>query len=77
MAFDRLKDEIDAMIGSLDDKPPHDKQELHQEIFEKLQRLKAFGMPLPQDLVDLEAALSEELQAEDAGPAAETPDDPA
>lgn len=63
MAFDRLKDEIDAMVGSLDDKAPHDKQELHQEIFAKLQQLKAFGMPLPQDLVDLEAVLSEELEA--------------
>ena len=54
----------ESLIAALDDKPPHDKLELQQTIHDKLQQLKAFSMPLPPDLVELEAILSEEIARE-------------
>ncbi len=62
MAFDKLKDEIGVLVAALDDKPPVDKLELYQTIHGKLQELKAFNMPLPADLVELETVLREELE---------------
>lgn len=63
MAFERLKAEIDILLGALQD-APHDRYELYQEIRQKLNELKAYGMPLPDDLVDLEHRLERELAAE-------------
>ena len=43
---------------------PHDRFELYLTIMQKLNELKAYGMPLPADLVELEARLERELDAE-------------
>lgn len=64
MAFERLKDEIGMMIAALDERAPEDKHELFLSIHAKLQELRAFGMPLPSDLVELEAVLDQELEQE-------------
>ena len=61
MAFEQLKIEI-AMLFEEMENQPENKWELHETLREKLDELKTFGMPLPQDLVDLEKILDEELQ---------------
>ena len=38
---------------------PKDDHELHEQLREKLVELRALGMPLPQDLVQLERQLDE------------------
>jgi hypothetical protein len=43
---------------------PEDRHELYLQLMEKLNELKAFGMPLPTDLVELEKALEAEFTAE-------------
>jgi hypothetical protein len=60
MAFDRIKSEINMLLTEMENRP-QDKWELHEMIQEKLNELRAFGLPLPQDLVDLEEKLSAEL----------------
>ena len=60
MAFDRIKSEIYMLLTEMENRP-HDKWELHEMIQEKLNELRAFGLPLPQDLVELEEKLSAEL----------------
>ena len=63
MAFERIKAEIDLLLAALQD-APHDRFELYQEITQKLNELKAYGMPLPDDLVALEQRLERELTAQ-------------
>ena len=60
MAFDQLKIEIMMLFTEMENQP-EDKWELHEAIREKLSELKSFGMPLSQDLVDLERKLNQEL----------------
>jgi len=60
MAFDNIKTEINMLLARLVDHP-HDTQEVEFLLHEKLRELRAFGMPLPDDLVELEAALDENL----------------
>lgn len=62
MTFEDIQAEIAVLIAHLGD-APHDRHETELVLHEKLARLKAFGMPLPQDLVDLEAALRDRLEA--------------
>lgn len=62
MAFEAIKSEIRALLeGSIDE--PQDAHELHLQLIEKLNALKASGMPLPEDLVDLERKLSASYDA--------------
>lgn len=63
MAFEAIKAEIGLLLTEMQNEP-HDKQEIALQIHEKLRELRAFGMPLPQDLVDLDAALTADLEAE-------------
>jgi hypothetical protein len=65
MAFEKLKIEIEMLLGQLAERP-HDQHELSLQILEKLNAMKAFGMPLPDDLVELEAALESEFENEAA-----------
>lgn len=67
MAFDDVQAEIGLLLTRMQSEP-EDKHELYLQIMERLNELKAYGMPLPQDLQDLEAALSAEL-TDEAGPA--------
>ena len=60
MAFEQLKTEI-AMLFEEMENQPENKWELHEALREKLDELKAFGMPLPQDLVELEKTLDQQL----------------
>jgi hypothetical protein len=63
MAFENTKAEIALLMQALNE-APRDKHELYLEIMQKLNELKAYGMPLPDDLVALERRLEREFTAE-------------
>ncbi len=63
MAFERLKTEIGILLTEMQNEP-QDTNELALQIHAKLQELKAFGLPLPRDLVDLDEALQAEAEKE-------------
>lgn len=56
MAFEEIKAEIALLLNQMQNEP-EDARELAAQIHAKLQEMKAFGMPLPTDLVELDAAL--------------------
>jgi hypothetical protein len=63
MAFEAVKAEIGLLLTKMQNEP-EDRHELYLQLMEKLNELKAFGMPIPADLAKLEAALEAEF-AED------------
>lgn len=60
MAFESLKAEIDILLAEMINQP-QDVQEIREQVREKLNELRAMGMPLPADLVELEKRLDAEL----------------
>jgi hypothetical protein len=63
MAFETVRAEIDMLLAALQD-APQDRHELYLRIMQKLNELKAYGMPLPEDLVELEHQLEREFAAD-------------
>ncbi len=63
MAFENVQAEIGILMTRMQEQP-EDRHELYLQLMEKLNEIKAYGMPLPQDLVDLEKALEEEFAAD-------------
>ena len=66
MAFDDLKAELGLLMTQMQNQP-EDRHELYLQLMEKLNEIKAFGMPLPQDLVEMEKALEAEFAADKKG----------
>ncbi|MEE8098563.1 MAG: hypothetical protein V3T13_01355 [Hyphomicrobium sp.] len=66
MAFDNLKAELGILMTQMQTQP-EDRHELYLQLMEKLNEIKAFGMPLPQDLVEMEKALEAEFAADKKG----------
>ncbi len=66
MAFENVQAEIGILMTRMQNEP-EDRHELYLQLMEKLNEIRAYGMPLPQDLVDLEKALEEEFAAEKRG----------
>ena len=64
MAFEDLKAEIALLLSQMENQP-EDRHELYLQIREKLNEMRAFGLPLPDDLVRLEKALEAEFSAEE------------
>lgn len=64
MAFEDLKAELALLLNQMENQP-EDRHELYLQIREKLNEMRAFGMPLPNDLVRLERELEAEFKAED------------
>lgn len=62
MSFDKLKTDISYLLTAMQNEP-EDAHEIYLQIQEKLNELKAFGMPLPDDLVKLEHQLEAEFTA--------------
>jgi hypothetical protein len=63
MAFEHIKAEIAILLGEMVNQP-EDNSELQEQIRAKLIELRAQGLPLPADLVELERKLdAEETQA--------------
>lgn len=63
MAFENTKAEIALLLSAVQD-APHDRHELYLQIMQKLNELRAYGMPLPDDLVALENRLEREFAAD-------------
>jgi hypothetical protein len=64
MAFEDLKAELALLINQMENQP-EDRHELYLQIREKLNEMRAFGMPLPSDLVRLEKELEAEFRSEE------------
>ncbi len=60
MSFEDLKAGIALLIEQMTDQP-EDAYEIQENLREKLAELKGLGLPLPQDLVDLERGLERDL----------------
>ncbi|MFA5902130.1 MAG: hypothetical protein WC829_23810, partial [Hyphomicrobium sp.] len=58
-----VKAELGILLTQMQNEP-QDRHELYLQLMEKLNELRAFGMPLPQDLVEMEKALEAEFTAE-------------
>ena len=63
MAFEDKEAELGLLLTSMQDEPA-DRHEIYQLNRQKLNELKAFGMPLPADLVQFERDLEAEFAAE-------------
>lgn len=59
MAFEDIKAEIALLFQEMINQP-HDAHEIRESVREKLNVLKANGMPLPEDLVALEKELDKD-----------------
>ncbi|ODR97095.1 hypothetical protein AUC69_13415 [Methyloceanibacter superfactus] len=64
MAFDDLKAELALLINQMENQP-EDRHELYLQIRERLNEMRAFGMPLPEDLVKFEEELEAQFKAEE------------
>ncbi len=64
MAFDDLKAEIALLLNQMENQP-EDRHELYLQIREKLNEMRAFNLPLPDDLVRVEKELEAEFKAEE------------
>jgi len=60
MAFEAIKAEIDLLLADMVNQP-EDAREIREQVREKLNELRALGLPLPADLVALEKNLDAEL----------------
>ncbi|MGI8724818.1 MAG: hypothetical protein ACR2J1_05585 [Methyloceanibacter sp.] len=63
MAFEDLQAELSLLLNQMENQP-EDKHELYLLIREKLNEMRAFGMPVPEDLVRLEQELEAQFIAE-------------
>lgn len=63
MAFEDIEAEIGLLLTRMQNQPA-DLHELHLLIMQKLNELKAYGMPLPNDLVELERQLEAKFAAD-------------
>ena len=63
MAFDQLKMQISLLLTQMQNEP-EDRHEIYLQLHEKLNEMKAFGMPLPYDLVKMEQDLEAEFASQ-------------
>jgi hypothetical protein len=64
MALEQIKAQISLLLEGMVNQP-EDEHEIHEQLREKLNELRAMGMPLPADLVALEKRLDDGLYAGD------------
>jgi hypothetical protein len=62
LAFSDIQNEIVALLQQMTNQP-EDVHELAQQIRDKLNMLRAEGLPIPEDLVELEERLEQEYGA--------------
>ena len=68
MAFEDVQAELGLLLTQMEnERRPEDRYEIYLVISRKLNELKAYGMPLPEDLVQLERSLEQEFEAEQRG----------
>ena len=63
MSFEDIKAEINLLLVEMENQP-QDLHELQEKVHDKLRELRAFGMPLPDDLVELEKTLENYFNTE-------------
>jgi hypothetical protein len=63
MAFEDKEAELGVLFTRMQNEP-EDRGEVYEQIRQKLNELKAYGMPLPADLVEFEHDLEAEFAAE-------------
>ncbi|MEO1206803.1 MAG: hypothetical protein AAFV45_10760 [Pseudomonadota bacterium] len=63
MSFENLKAEVGVLMTQMQNEA-EERHEIYLQLKEKLNEMKAFGMPLPDDLVKFEAALEAEFAAD-------------
>ncbi|MGD9783129.1 MAG: hypothetical protein AB7E80_15460 [Hyphomicrobiaceae bacterium] len=63
MDMDDIKAELGILMTRMQNEP-EDRHELYLMVMEKLNEMRAFGMPLPEDLLKLEAALEAEFASD-------------
>jgi hypothetical protein len=62
MALEQIKAQISLLLQEMVNQP-EDQHEVHEQLREKLSELRAMGMPLPADLVELEKRLDRDFYA--------------
>lgn len=62
MALEEIKAQISLLLEQMVNQP-EDVHEVHENLREKLNELRAMGMPLPDDLVELEKRLEADFPA--------------
>ncbi len=58
MAFEEIKAQISLLLEAMVNQP-EDEHEFLEQVREKLSEMRAMGMPLPDDLLELEKQLEE------------------
>ena len=66
MAFEALQSELGLLMTRMQNEP-EDRHELYLVIRQKLNEMKAYGMPLPDDLVRFERQLEAEFAQDKSG----------
>ena len=63
MTFEELETEIAILMQQMEDQPAN-AHDVYLIVREKLNEMKAFGMPLPADLLELEKRLEQQFDEE-------------
>lgn len=66
MALDELEAQINLLLTSIEENP-EDIHEIHELIRQKLAQMRALGLPMPADLVELEQKLEAGFEDPQAG----------
>lgn len=66
MDLEAVKAELSLLLTQMQNEPA-DSHELYLQIMEKLNEMRAYGMPLPEDLLQLEEALEIEMTRQKLG----------
>lgn len=65
MAFEDIEAEIGILLGQLNE-GTGDRQEIYETLRERLNEMRAYGMPIPEDLATLEKDLEAQLFGDDS-----------
>lgn len=68
MDASKFEADIGYLLTQLERTQPEDRHQIHFQIREHLRQMRAFGMPLPEDLERLEARLEAEFAQSSKGP---------
>ena len=65
MALESLKAQLSLLLEEMVNQP-EDEHEIQEQLREKLREMRAMGLPLPDDLVELEKRLDDDLDVDDS-----------